>query len=99
MISTFLSENSHGPNFSAKFSYRPKENLVKEVQKYAKTHEGGDKYVDIPYVLATKETLEGYGELVTDYDEFPVQLMQWPPPGKRAVLGGTDAGFTGVFDF
>lgn len=56
----------------------------------------------IPLVRATPETLEGYGQLVDDHRGFPIEIVQWPAVGWRAVDAdtGNEAGTThGTFDF
>ena len=53
-------------------------------------------------VEATEETLRGYGELVDDKDQRPIEIVRWPAPGRRPVDPGTgDQGGTteGVFEF
>src|SRR5689334_24534254 len=62
----------------------------------------GLRLVETPLVLATAESLTGYGELVTDPDNHPVEIVRWPAKGWRQVDGDTgDEGGTteGVFSF
>lgn len=62
----------------------------------------GLRLVETPLVLATAESLTGYGELVADPDNHPVEIVRWPAKGWRQVDGDTgDQGGTteGVFSF
>jgi len=43
----------------------------------------------VPWVVATAETLEGYGRLVKNFDEEKVAIVTWPAPGWRPVAPGT----------
>ena len=59
-------------------------------------------WLDVPLVRATNENLQGYGQLVDDYRNFPVEIVTWPAPGWRPVDPGTgnEAGTTaGTFSF
>ena len=59
-------------------------------------------WVKTPLVRATNETLKGYGQLVTDYRDFPVEIVQWPKPDGRPIDAGTgdQAGTkNGIFEF
>lgn len=61
---------------------------------------GGLRRVAMPVVIATQETLEGYGCLVEDPAGFPVEIVRWPAQGWRPVdLDSGDEGGTteGVF--
>ncbi|KAH3783220.1 hypothetical protein DPMN_161152 [Dreissena polymorpha] len=43
------------------------------------------KYGDpfpVPIVMATEETLKGYGTIVTNFDETKVEITPWPVKGK-----------------
>ncbi|MEM7118213.1 MAG: hypothetical protein AAF614_37645 [Chloroflexota bacterium] len=56
----------------------------------------------VPLVRATPESLEGYGQLVDDYQDFELEIVTWPAQGWRPVDAGTgnEAGTTyGRFDF
>lgn len=54
----------------------------------------GLNQVDIPLVRATKESLSGYGHLVTeDPTAFPIEIVRWPAQGWRPV--DTDCGDEG----
>ena len=44
---------------------------------------------DVPLVLATPETVEGYGHLVDDPESWEIEIVQWPAPGWRPVDAGT----------
>ncbi|KAL4218391.1 hypothetical protein ACF0H5_023127 [Mactra antiquata] len=57
----------------------------------------GDPY-PVPIVMATEETLKGYGTIVTDFDKEEVEIVPWPVQGWRKLcedtgtLGGTLSG-------
>ncbi|MCX6597057.1 MAG: ureidoglycolate hydrolase [Acidobacteria bacterium] len=56
--------------------------------------------VESPFVIATPESVKGYGELVTDPQSHPVKIVRWPAAGWREVDEdtGDEAGTTdGVF--
>ncbi len=63
--------------------------------------DAGLRQIAIPSRIATPETLQGYGTLVTEpYDQFPVEIKRWPAQGWRPVDddSGDEAGTTeGVF--
>ena len=54
--------------------------------------------VAMPVVNASVETLQGYGRLVDDPDECPIEIVRWPAQGKRPIdadsgnQGGTTEG-------
>jgi ureidoglycolate lyase len=55
-----------------------------------------------PLVVATDESLRGYGCLVDEPKEFPVEIVRWPAAGWRKVdeNSGDQGGTTqGTFDF
>lgn len=53
-----------------------------------------------PLVRATDANLEGYGRLVDDWRDFPVEIVRWPASGRRPVDAGTgDQGGTAVGRF
>jgi len=57
---------------------------------------------DVPLVRATERSLAGYGRLVDDWRNFPIEIVIWPKPGWRDIDPGTgnEGGTTsGVFDF
>lgn len=58
--------------------------------------------VDIPLVHANAESLKGYGELVSDYQNHIVEIVTWPAQGWRSIDVGTgdEGGHTdGIFKF
>ncbi len=57
---------------------------------------------EMPLVKATPESLEGFGTIVTDYMNHPVEITQWPAQGWRPIDKGTgDEGghLEGIFEF
>ena len=55
---------------------------------------------DVPLVIATEESVRGYGCLVSDPADFEIEIVQWPAQGWRPVDAGTgDEGGTveGIF--
>ncbi|OUS13903.1 hypothetical protein A9Q97_04400, partial [Rhodospirillales bacterium 47_12_T64] len=44
---------------------------------------------EMPLVKATPESLEGFGTIVTDYMNHPVEITQWPAQGWRPIDKGT----------
>ncbi|MEO7762694.1 MAG: ureidoglycolate lyase [Casimicrobiaceae bacterium] len=57
---------------------------------------------DVPLVRATEQSLRGYGHLVDDHRDYPIEIVTWPQPGWRSIDPGTgDEGGTtsGLFDF
>jgi hypothetical protein len=60
----------------------------------------GLAHVRMPVVDATPETIQGYGRLVEDPEECPIEIVRWPAQGSRAIDTGTgDQGGTteGIF--
>ncbi|MEH6546389.1 MAG: ureidoglycolate lyase [Sneathiella sp.] len=58
--------------------------------------------LDVPVVIATDESLKGYGCLVPDYENFEIEIVTWPLTGRRRVDEGTgNQGGTaeGIFEF
>jgi hypothetical protein len=56
--------------------------------------------VQMPVVEATRESLEGYGSLIDDPEQCPIEIVRWPAPGRRPVDAdtGDQGGITeGVF--
>lgn len=45
--------------------------------------------VNIPLVVATNDSLNGYGNLVPDFYKEEVELLKWPVKGKRKLMEGT----------
>ena len=63
---------------------------------------GARRVHDTPLVVATVQSLEGYGCLVDDPKTFPIEIVPWPAQGWRAIDAGTgDQGgvVEGVFEF
>jgi ureidoglycolate lyase len=57
---------------------------------------------EAPLVVATPESLEGYGCLVDDAASFPIEIVRWPAQGWRPVdvNSGDQGGVTeGLFEF
>ncbi|HWZ65159.1 MAG TPA: ureidoglycolate lyase [Steroidobacteraceae bacterium] len=57
---------------------------------------------DTPLVIATPETLAGYGRLVQEPQTFPIEIVTWPAQGWRAIDAGSgnQGGVTeGLFEF
>merc|ERR1711936_1095976 len=61
----------------------------------------GLSIVDVPLVLATEQSLQGYGAIVDDPDDFTVEkgtfeIVPWPTQGWRELDPGTgdEAGTT-----
>jgi hypothetical protein len=57
---------------------------------------------ETPLVLATAESLRGYGALVEEPDNFPIEIVRWPAQGWRPIddRSGDQGGVTeGVFEF
>jgi hypothetical protein len=57
---------------------------------------------ELPLVLATDESLKGYGCLVDDPKRFPVEIVRWPAAGWRPIdeNSGNQGGVTeGLFEF
>ncbi|MGF6721798.1 hypothetical protein P3T43_001145 [Paraburkholderia sp. GAS41] len=58
----------------------------------------GLRRVVMPVIDATSATLEGYGHLVADPEECPIEIVQWPRTGSRPIdpdtgdQGGTTEG-------
>ena len=56
--------------------------------------------VEVPLIVATDESVQGYGCLVDDPATFDIEIVTWPASGWRAVDAGTgnEAGFVeGIF--
>lgn len=57
---------------------------------------------ETPLVRATEESLAGYGLLVDDYRDYPIEIVTWPQHGHRPIDPGTgnEGGTTaGTFEF
>ena len=44
---------------------------------------------DVPMIRADADSLEGYGCLVDDAEDFDIEIVQWPAQGWRPVDAGT----------
>jgi ureidoglycolate lyase len=63
---------------------------------------GARRVHDAPLVVASSASLEGYGLLVDEPKTFPVEIVQWPAQGWRAIDAGSgnQGGVTeGLFEF
>lgn len=73
------------------------------LDKIAYTPSTGVRRVhDAPLVIATPESLAGYGLLVDDPKTFPIEIVTWPAQGWRAIDAGSgnQGGVTeGLFEF
>ncbi len=59
-------------------------------------------WFNIPLMKANPESIKGYGLLVKDYHNFPIEIVTWPNQGWRKIDSGTgnQAGtISGNFDF
>ena len=45
----------------------------------------------VPMVVASDETLKGYGKIVRDFDKEEVEITPWPVSGSRKLSPGTGA--------
>jgi ureidoglycolate lyase len=55
-----------------------------------------------PLVAADNDSLEGYGRLIDEPETFPIEIVQWPAKGWRAIdkNTGNQGGVTeGLFEF
>jgi hypothetical protein len=63
---------------------------------------GARRVHDTPLVVATEASLEGFGLLVDEPGTFPIEIVQWPAQGWRAIDAntGNQGGVTeGLFEF
>ena len=63
---------------------------------------GARRVHDTPLVIATDESLKGYGRLVDDPKSFAIEIVRWPKQGWRPIdeNSGDQGGVTeGVFEF
>jgi len=63
---------------------------------------GARRVHDTPLVLASPATLDGFGVLVDEPESFPIEIVQWPAQGWRAIDAntGNQGGVTeGLFEF
>ena len=57
---------------------------------------------ETPLVVASDESLKGYGALVDDPKNFPIEIVRWPQQGWRPIdaNSGDQGGVTeGIFEF
>jgi ureidoglycolate lyase len=63
---------------------------------------GARRVHDTPLVVATPESLKGFGLLVDEPETFPIEIVPWPAQGWRAIDAntGNQGGVTeGLFEF
>ena len=75
--------------------------LHSDVLAYTPTT-GVKRMHETPLVIASDETLEGYGRLVDDPKDFPIEIVRWPQQGSRPIdaNSGDQGGVTeGIFEF
>jgi len=63
---------------------------------------GARRIHETPLLAATDETLAGYGRLVRDPGDFPIEIVRWPAQGWRPIDSNTgdQGGVTeGLFEF
>ena len=60
--------------------------------KEAFTDAHSTQHHDVPLILGTEETLQGYGRIVHDFHQEEVWIEQWPQTGTRPVCPGTGKG-------
>lgn len=46
-------------------------------------------WYDVPLIRATNDSVEGYGCLVSDLDNFKIEITRWPAQGWRPIDEGT----------
>jgi hypothetical protein len=76
-------------------NFNPEEAAYTPTTGVRRTHE-------VPVVVATDESLQGYGCLVEDPRSFPIQIVRWPATGWRPIdaNSGDQGGVTeGAFEF
>jgi hypothetical protein len=44
---------------------------------------------DVPLLVASDDTVQSYGYLVDDPDDFEIEIVQWPALGWRPIDAGT----------
>ncbi|KAK3604361.1 hypothetical protein CHS0354_000921 [Potamilus streckersoni] len=47
---------------------------------------------EVPIILATEESLKGYGKIVSDFDQEQVEITPWPVSGWRKLCPNTGTG-------
>lgn len=63
---------------------------------------GVRKLFEVPVIQATPESVEGYGLIVESPETHPIEIVQWPAQGWRAIdkNSGNQGGVTeGLFEF
>jgi ureidoglycolate lyase len=63
---------------------------------------GARRVHETPLVRATEASLKGYGCLVDDPKTFPIEIVRWPPQGRRPIdeHSGNQGGVAeGLFEF
>src|SRR5882672_7828364 len=50
----------------------------------------------VPCVMATDQTLRGYGRIVRDFATDRVTIVTWPQPGRRPIVPGHCDGTFGI---
>ena len=68
---------------------------VAPVYKFDPSEKPSLPIIEAPVVVATNESLRGYGCLVDDPDNFNIEIVRWPAQGWRPIDPGTgdEAGF------
>ena len=52
---------------------------------------------DVPLIVATDDSVKGYGRLVDDPALCDIEIVKWPAQGWRPVDDGTGSGSTSSF--
>jgi len=60
-----------------------------DMDRMVSIHDEGISIVDIPLTRLTPETFEGFGRVVTSFDQADVDIVTWPAQGWRPVESGT----------
>lgn len=82
--------------------YRHPDNVVTADAYLAPDVPGVLPWHDVPLVAATPASLAGFGRLVDDHRDYPIEIVTWPVAGWRQCDPGTgtEGGTTyGNFDF
>ncbi len=80
----------------------PRNNAIARAAYLAPGVPGELPWHEVPLIRATPASLQGYGKLVDDCRDYPIEIVTWPVAGWRACDPGTgnEAGTTrGNFDF
>ena len=81
---------------------RPQTNAIAAAEYLAPDVPRELPWHSVPLVRATAESLKGYGRLVDDRRDYPIEIVTWPVAGWRQCDPGTgnEGGTThGQFDF